>query len=191
MDSDHTLTSLTADIVAAYLAGNHVTVDDPPGPIGAVSRTVAGLGEPVEPAPEPVTGPSPGRIRKSIRPDALISFEDGKPYKQLKRNLRLLGLSPDQYRAKWGLAADYPMVASTSSEQRWAMAKARGLGVRTKPRKAPSGKTNYGYGNLPCGLDKSVQTRSRGLPSRCKLQFDFSLDRHRDWPYAVSSRRYS
>ena len=136
MDSDRTLTSLTADIVAAYLAGNHVTVDDLPGLIGAVSRTVAGLGEPVEPAPEPVKGPSPSRIRNSIRPDALISFEDGKPYKQLKRHLRLLGLSPDQYRAKWGLAADYPMVASASSERRSAMAKASGLGLRTKPREA-------------------------------------------------------
>jgi predicted transcriptional regulator len=71
---------------------------------------------------------TPAQIRKSITRDALISFEDGKPYKTLKRHLTTFGLTIEQYRAKWGLPADYPTVAPSYSEARSAMAKALGLG---------------------------------------------------------------
>ncbi len=136
MTTDRTTTSLTTDIVAAYVMGNRVTLEDLPAVIQAVSRTLRGLGEPDGPQEAPVARTSAARIRKSITPDGLVSFEDGKSYKQLKRHLGALGLSPDQYRAKWGLAADYPMVSPNYSAQRSALAKSYGLGRKVRPPKA-------------------------------------------------------
>ena len=75
---------------------------------------------------------TPAQIRRSIREDVLISFEDGKPYKQLKRHLSSHGLTPHAYREKWGLPPDYPMTAPSYSAQRSALAKAAGLGKRTR-----------------------------------------------------------
>ena len=72
-------------------------------------------------------------IRRSITPDALISFEDGKPHKQLKRHLATRGMTPNDYRAKWGLPTDYPMVAANSSAVRSALAKKIGLGKKPQP----------------------------------------------------------
>jgi predicted transcriptional regulator len=77
---------------------------------------------------------TPAQIRKSIRPDVLVSFEDGKPYRTLKRHLTRFGLTPDSYRAKWGLPPDYPMTAPSYSETRRALAVERGLG--RKPAEA-------------------------------------------------------
>ena len=138
MTSDRTLAAVTADIVAGSLEGNHVTVDELPDLIRTVSRTVAGLGELAQSEPEPVERPSPGRIRRSIQGDVLISFEDGKPYKHLKRHLGALGLSADQYRAKWGLPADYPMVSPDYSARRSAVAKSYGFGRKVKGPQAPA-----------------------------------------------------
>ena len=80
--------------------------------------------------PEGTQMPSSAAIRKSITPDALISFEDGKGYKSLKRTLSIRGLTPDQYRAKWGLPSDYPMVSPNYSAQRSALAHKIGLGKK-------------------------------------------------------------
>src|SRR6202007_2140384 len=73
---------------------------------------------------------TPSQIRKSITPDAIFSFEDSKPYKTLRRHLAVRGLTPEQYRDKWGLPKDYPMVAPAYSEARAAMARSIGLGAR-------------------------------------------------------------
>src|SRR4051794_37504406 len=124
---------LAVDIVSAYLSNNHVAAGDLPALIANVHAAVAGLGQSAAPV-EAETKATPGQIRKSITPDALISFEDGKAYKTLRRHLTIRGLSPEAYRAKHGLPADYPMTAASYSEQRSSLAKDLGLGQqRRKP----------------------------------------------------------
>ncbi|AWN44012.1 MucR family transcriptional regulator [Methylobacterium durans] len=125
---------LTSDIISAYVANNSVRTSDLPSLIAQVHSALAGLGNAgttTEPAVEKLT---PAQIKKSISHDALISFEDGKPYKTLKRHLTIRGLTPEAYRAKYGLPRDYPMVAASYSEQRSSLAKSLGLGQqRRKP----------------------------------------------------------
>jgi predicted transcriptional regulator len=121
------LTELTSDIVAAYVSHNSVQLADLPSLISAVHGALSGLGAPSTPA-EPDLKVSTGEIRKSIKPDALISFLDGRPYKTLKRHLSKHGLTGEQYRARYGLPHDYPMVASSYAAQRSELAKKLGLG---------------------------------------------------------------
>ena len=118
---------LTAGVVAAYVAGNHVATDDLPGLIRSIHMALDALGAPEE-AVAPAIKLTTAQIRRSITPDALISFEDGKSYKQLKRHLTTRGMTPANYRAKWGLPKDYPMVAADYTAVRSALAKAAGLG---------------------------------------------------------------
>lgn len=125
------LRAMTTDIVAAYLSKNHLPPCDVPGLVttvhGALVSLASGIPAPgAEPAPEPLT---PAEIRKSIRPDGLISFLDGKAYKTLRRHLTVHGLDPESYRAKFGLPVDYPMVAANYSARRSQLAKELGLGV--------------------------------------------------------------
>jgi predicted transcriptional regulator len=131
-----TLITLTADIVAAHVSNNSVAVNDLPQLIGNVHGALAGLtgrGAP-EARPEPKVP-----IRSSIRPDYIVCLEDGKRLKMLKRHLMThYQMTPDQYRQKWGLNSDYPMVAPNYAEQRRTLAKAIGLG--TKRRKAGKAK---------------------------------------------------
>lgn len=133
--SDHdtaAIVDLTASIVGAYVAKNSVPVADLPGLIASVHASLAGLDAPapVEERPTPLVP-----IRKTVTPDRLISLEDGKPYKSLKRHLTTRGLSPDEYRRKWGLPHDYPMVAANYAAQRSEIAKTLGLGQsRAKPK---------------------------------------------------------
>ncbi|TXM60966.1 MucR family transcriptional regulator [Methylobacterium sp. WL120] len=125
-------TELTADLVSAFVSNNNVPVAELPALIASVHAALAALGNeaPAEPAgPEK---PTPAQIRKSITPDALISFEDGKSYKTLKRHLTLRGLTPEGYRAKYGLPADYPMTTANYSAQRSALAHALGLGQQRR-----------------------------------------------------------
>jgi predicted transcriptional regulator len=125
MDTNQKLVELTTEVVAAYLAGNEVRMQDVPAVIADVYGSLANLGkEPVkaEPLKPPVS------IKKSITPDYLISLEDGRQYKSLKRHLAGKGLSPAQYREKWGLPGDYPMVAPAYAAQRSELAKRMGLG---------------------------------------------------------------
>ena len=130
MEHDN-LIELTADIVAAYLSNNNLAPGDLPNLIGSVHsalhRTSAGS-EPAAPEPlKPAT-----TARRSITPDYLICLEDGKRFKSLKRHLRThYNLTPAQYRAKWGLPADYPMVAPNYAKTRSDLARQMGLGRRT------------------------------------------------------------
>ena len=103
-------------------------LSDLPGLIGSVHAALVGLGKPAEPAAEQVEKPTPAQIRKSITPDALISFIDGKPYKTLKRHLSAKGFDPNSYRQHYGLPSDYPMVSPNYAAQRSELARAIGLG---------------------------------------------------------------
>ncbi|XYD11876.1 MucR family transcriptional regulator (plasmid) [Methylobacterium sp. NMS12] len=126
------LTELAGDIVAAYVSNNSVPIPDLPNLIRSVHDAVRGLASGNAPsattANADVEKPSAAQIRKSVRPDGIVSFIDGKTYKTLKRHLTSHGLDPRAYRDRYGLPADYPMVAPAYAEQRSALAKAIGLG---------------------------------------------------------------
>ena len=126
------LVELAADIVSAFVANNNVTTSDLPGVIASVYASLTKLGgEPEAPPAAPLVPAVP--IRKSVTPDAIICLEDGKSFKSLKRHLSSkFGLTPEQYRTKWGLPADYPMVAPAYAEARSALAKSMGLGQQRK-----------------------------------------------------------
>jgi predicted transcriptional regulator len=124
---------LTAEIVAAYVANNAVAGADLAGFIATVHGVLLGLG--TEPAPVADKRVPPVSIRKSVTPDFLVSLEDGRQYKSLKRHLAGRGLTPSEYRIKWGLDFDYPMVAPNYAKHRSDLAKASGLG---RKRVAPA-----------------------------------------------------
>ena len=130
-DAKETLITLTSDIVAAHVSNNNVNVEDLPSLITNVYGALAGLGgAPVveEEKPEPVVS-----VRASVKPDYIVCLEDGKKLKMLKRHLMThYNLTPDQYRQKWGLSSDYPMVAPNYAEQRRSLAKSIGLGTKRK-----------------------------------------------------------
>ncbi len=134
MDSvDHDeLVQLTADIVSAYVSNNSVPSGDLPGLISEVHTALIKVGNgaielPAE-APKPAVP-----LKKSVTPDYIICLEDGKKFKSLKRHLRThYNLSPEEYREKWGLPADYPMVAPNYAEQRRTLAKKIGLGTKRR-----------------------------------------------------------
>jgi predicted transcriptional regulator len=132
---DETLLALTADIVSAHVSNNSVAVGDVPGLIARVHGALAGLGGEapiVEPQQQPAVS-----VRASVKPDFIVCLEDGKKLKMLKRHLMThYQLTPAEYRAKWNLPADYPMVAPNYAEQRKALALKIGLG--RKPRSAAS-----------------------------------------------------
>uniref|UniRef100_UPI00313D1245 MucR family transcriptional regulator n=1 Tax=Inquilinus sp. OTU3971 TaxID=3043855 RepID=UPI00313D1245 len=151
---------LATQIVSAHVGNNSVAVSDLPGLIAQVYGALEKLGRPVEPViarPEPAVP-----IRKSVTPDHIICLEDGKKLKMLKRHLAsAFNMTPDQYRERWGLSADYPMVAPNYAQQRSDLAKTIGLGTRrdvappvpvaaeppAKPRRAP--KTAAGKAAAP------------------------------------------
>lgn len=128
-----TLITLTADIVAAHVSNNSVAVSDLPQLIQNVHGALAGLGA-TDSATEVKQEPAVS-VRSSIKPDYIVCLEDGKKLKMLKRHLMThYQMTPDQYRAKWNLPADYPMVAPNYAEQRRSLAKKIGLGTkRRKP----------------------------------------------------------
>lgn len=129
--TDENLTSLTADIAAAFVANNRVTTGEIAGLIKSVHEALVGLGkspEPAAPTFEPAT-----TIRKSLSdPTKIISMIDGKPYSMLKRHLGQHGLTPAEYRSRYNLPTDYPMVAPAYSEQRKSLAVKIGLGRKPK-----------------------------------------------------------
>lgn len=132
-DIQETLVTLTADIVAAHVSNNSVAVSDLPILIQNVHGALAGLGT-VAAAPEVKQEPAVS-IRSSVKPDFIVCLEDGKKLKMLKRHLMThYQMTPDQYRAKWGLPADYPMVAPNYAEQRRTLAKKIGLGTKRRKR---------------------------------------------------------
>lgn len=132
---EDTLLTLTADIVAAHVSNNSVAVNDLPNLIQNVHSALSGISGAAA-APEAKPEPKVS-IRSSIKPDYIVCLEDGKKLKMLKRHLMThYQLTPDQYRQKWGLSADYPMVAPNYAEQRRTLAKAIGLGTKRRKTKA-------------------------------------------------------
>ena len=121
---------LAAEIVASYVSHNHLSGADLSGFIGQVHGALVGLGQPQPVAPVVGKPVPPVSIRKSVTPDFLVSLEDGRQYKSLKRHLAGRGLTPSEYRMKWGLDFDYPMVAPNYAKRRSDLAKASGLGIR-------------------------------------------------------------
>jgi len=119
--------SLAAEIVAAYVSHNSVPSGDLAALISSVHAALAKLGA-VTAAPEPDALVPAVSIRKSITPGYIICLDDGKRFKSLKRHLATLGMTGDQYREKWSLPSDYPMVAPEYAAKRSALAKSLGLG---------------------------------------------------------------
>ena len=119
----------TVDVVAAYVSNNSIPTAELPALIGSIHDALNMIASgPSAPAAETVEKPSPAQVRKSIRPDGLVSFIDGKSYKTLKRHLTKHGLDPHSYRERYGLPADYPTTSANYSAQRSALAKSLGLG---------------------------------------------------------------
>ena len=133
--AEDTLLTLTADIVAAHVSNNSVAVNDLPNLIQNVHTALSGISGSsggAEPKPEPKVS-----IRSSVKPDYIVCLEDGKKLKMLKRHLSThYNMTPEQYRQKWGLSADYPMVAPNYAEQRRTLAKSIGLGTKRRRTRA-------------------------------------------------------
>src|SRR5947199_9351114 len=129
--AEEELLRMTAEVVSAYVSNNTLATGQLADVIQAVYNSLRGLeGQVAEPPSEPLKPAVP--IRKSVTPEFLICLEDGKKLKMLKRHLRsTYNLTPDEYRVKWVLPADYPMVAPNYAEQRSAFAKKIGLGRTT------------------------------------------------------------
>ena len=128
MDDKAEIIEMTAEIVASYVENNTIAIGDLPALIQSVHRALASVAagvEAVEAAPKEPAVP----VRRSITPDHLVCLEDGRKFKSLKRHLRTkYNMSPEDYRAKWGLAKDYPMVAPNYAKARSELAKQMGLG---------------------------------------------------------------
>lgn len=138
-DMSETLITLTSDIVAAHVSNNSVAVGDLPALISNVYNALAGLGQVAtvtEAPPEPAVS-----IRSSVKPDHIVCLEDGKKLKMLKRHLMThYNMTPEQYRARWNLPADYPMVAPNYAEKRRELAKKIGLGRKPGARRGRTAK---------------------------------------------------
>jgi predicted transcriptional regulator len=128
MEDKSAIIEMTTDIVSAYVGNNSVSANDIPALIQSVHKALSGVAtgvETVEVAPKEPAVP----VKRSITPDFLICLEDGRKFKSLKRHLRTkYDMSPEEYRAKWGLAKDYPMVAPNYAKARSDLAKQMGLG---------------------------------------------------------------
>jgi predicted transcriptional regulator len=128
------LLALTTNIVAAHVSNNSVAVADLPRLIREVHESLSGIGTGGGREPERPTPAVP--IKKSVTPDHIVCLEDGKKLKMLKRHLKTAyNMSPEEYRDRWGLAADYPMVAPNYAKQRSKLAKQIGLGTRGRRKK--------------------------------------------------------
>ena len=132
-DQSTELLEMTAGIVGAYVSNNPLPTSALPDLISHVSSSLASLGTPKQSSPEPLRPQIP--IKKTITNEYLVSLEDGKKYKLLKRHLTKRGLTPDAYRAKWGLPSDYPMAAPGYSAMRSDQAKRLGLGRKPAIKK--------------------------------------------------------
>lgn len=132
------LVELTADLVSAYVSNNPVPVSDLPALIAQVHESLINLGtETEQPEPEKLTPAVP--VRRSITDDHIVCLEDGKTFKSLKRHLSTHhGMTPDEYRSKWNLPADYPMVAPGYAAARSQLAKDMGLGRKRQEATPPA-----------------------------------------------------
>lgn len=142
------LSELTADIVAAHVSHNNVPISDLPLLISSVHAALAGLGSALGEQDAAAREPAVA-IKRSVKPDHIVCLEDGKKLKMLKRHLMThYQMTPDAYRAKWNLPADYPMVAPDYAEKRRALAKKIGLGrkpgSKVVPKSAPTAPKKVG-----------------------------------------------
>jgi predicted transcriptional regulator len=137
-DSDTDLVVLTGEVAAAYFANNTVETEKIAAVIATIHSALKAVSDGVEPEPELEETPraTPAQIRKSITPDFLISFIDGRKFKTLRRHLSIQGLTPEDYRERYGLPANYPMVSPNYSAARSQMALAAGLGQGGRQSKA-------------------------------------------------------
>ena len=137
------LIDMTTGIVANYVGANKLSADELPALIASVYGALKRVGEPAEAVEqdEAVERPTAAQIRRSVSDAGIVSFLDGKTYQSLKRHLGTNGLTPDEYRARYGLRPDYPMVSPTYSARRSALAREAGLGSkgRTTQSKKPTG----------------------------------------------------
>ncbi len=130
--NETTLVDMTSEVVAAYIGKNHVQPSELPALIASVHAAFSGLGEPSVPEAAAETLKPFVPIKKSVTDEYMISLEDGRKFRSLKRYLGTLGMTPADYRAKWGLPHNYPMVAPGYAAQRSALAKSIGFGLRNK-----------------------------------------------------------
>ena len=136
-ESKLSVIEMAAEIVSAYIGNNSVASDQLPDLIRQVHGALANVSSGAPEAPPAKLEPAVS-IRKSITPDFLICLEDGRTFKSLKRHLRTkYNISPEEYRAKWGLPKDYPMVAPNYAASRSALAKSMGLGQGGRKPAAP------------------------------------------------------
>jgi predicted transcriptional regulator len=135
IEEQNSLIELAADVVSAYVSNNSISASDLPGLIGEVYNALSRVGS--APAAAPVEPTKPAvNPKKSITPDYIVCLEDGKKFKSLKRHLSTMySMTPEQYREKWGLPADYPMVAPNYAAARSRLAKEMGLGQKRKGRR--------------------------------------------------------
>ena len=163
---------MTAEIVSAYVERNLVPLSELPVLIRSVNDALAGLsaGGKAEPAPEPLQPKVP--IRKSVSTDFITCLEDGRRFKSLKRHLHAEhGLSPDEYRTKWGLPKDYPMVAPAYADARSNLAKTIGLGRKAAPAPDAEAPAPQGSHGEPDGGDHgAVDEAPAGKPARRKAK---------------------
>src|ERR1700712_243204 len=149
---------MAADIVSAYVSNNSVRPGELPELIASVHGALSNLDKPSEPAVEQVEKPTPAQIRKSVTPDALISFVDGKAYKTLKRHLTKHGMDFHAYRARYGLPSDYPSTAANYSAQRSELARSLGLGQQRRKGTSETA--------APAKEDASEKPKGRGRPRK-------------------------
>jgi len=140
------LRELVSDVAAAYFSNTHVAPTEISGVLDQIAARLGAIGDALpmasaeataapqeHEAPGPALRPTAAQIRHSVKPDGIISFEDGRSYKTLRRHLTRFGLTPGQYRQKWGLPADYPMVAPNLSAVRSELARNMRLGRSAEP----------------------------------------------------------
>ena len=154
--SAHILLRLSAQIVSAHVAKNAVSPEALPELIRSVHAALVGVGQPVALEPE---RPQPAvPIKRSVFADHLVCLEDGAKMKMLKRYLKVhFDLTPEQYRERWGLPRDYPMVAPDYAERRSALAKQSGLGRKAQPAST---------------LAQALSSKKRGRPAKASTEQD-------------------
>jgi len=162
------LVSLSVELASAYVSNNSVPAAELPKLLSEIHDVLRGMnGVPAQPAPEEVKLTPAVSVKKSVTPDFIICLEDGKSFKSLKRHLQTkYGLSPQQYRAKWNLPADYPMVAPSYAAARSALARASGLGQMraTQANSAPAAKAAPQAAPEPAAVEAPAKQRGGRRP---------------------------
>jgi predicted transcriptional regulator len=135
LDDQSSQLEMCADIVSAYVSHNTLSANELSNLIQSVYGALGSVGKPLVEAAPQVEKATPAQVRKSITDAGLVNFEDGKTYQSLKRTLATRGMTPEQYREKWGLPRDYPMVSPSYAAKRSELAKSMGLGQRGSAKK--------------------------------------------------------